>query len=730
METEILQTFLSESVELLQEMENSLLSLENSPNDQDRINSLFRSVHTIKGSSGIVGIESVEKFTHGVENLLSQAREGVIPITGGIIELLLECRDHISNLLEFASAKESALPAGVVQKGRALTEKVNSLLSAAGAVAGEGPKEKALTPKAVEPRTEGEQASTDAWHISLRFGREVLRNGMDPISFLNYLGKLGEITSLSTLCDALPPPDEMDPESCYLGFEIDLKSDLDKKAISDVFEFVKDDCAIEILPPHSRIDDYVELIRSLPESDTMLGEILLRGKALTQAELEQALKLQKAGMNGANDGPAGKELIGEIMVNAGMVYPEMVDAALEKQKKNLVARSREASTIRIDSAKLDILVNLVGELVISSATMEQHSQRIKDGALIESSSGMLRLVEEIRDSAMKIRMVPIGDTFSRFNRVVRDISRDFGKEIELAVSGGDTELDKTVVEKINDPLMHLVRNAADHGIEKPEARVEAGKPPKGTVRLNAYHDAGSIVIEVSDDGRGLNREKITEKAVKAGLISQGQTLTDMELFRLIFEPGFSTAEEVTKLSGRGVGMDVVKRNIEGLRGTVEVESRDGLGSTVRIRLPLTLAIIDGFMVEVDGSFYVIPLDMVVECVELSAADREAANRRSYMNLRGEVLPYIRLREYFAVEGAAATHENVVIVQYAGQKTGLVVDELYGEVQTVIKSLGKVYRDIKGISGATIMGNGRVALIIDVPRLLQAVDAAWTSKAVS
>ncbi|MBI5826638.1 MAG: chemotaxis protein CheA [Deltaproteobacteria bacterium] len=718
METEILQTFLSESVELLQEMEDSLLSLENSPNDQDRINSLFRSVHTIKGSSGIVGIESVEKFTHGIENLLSQARDGAIPITGGIIELMLECRDHISSLLEFASAGEAELPAGVAQRDRALTAKVNSLLN--GAAAGNEPKEKAQTPKAAGPRPEGDKAETDAWHISLRFGRDVLRNGMDPISFLNYLGKLGEITSLSTLCDAMPAQAEMDPESCYLGFEIDLRSDLDKKAISDVFEFVKDDCAIHILPPHSRIDDYVELIRGLPESDTMLGEILVRGKALTQSELEQALKLQKAG---ADEDHRGKALIGEIMVNAGMVYPEMVDAALEKQKKNLVAKAREALTIRIDAAKLDVLVNLVGELVISSANMEQHSQRIKDGALMESSSGMLRLVEEIRDSAMKIRMVPIGDTFSRFNRVVRDISRDFGKEIELAVSGGDTELDKTVVEKINDPLMHLVRNAADHGIEKPEARVEAGKPPKGIVRLNAYHDAGSIVIEVSDDGRGLNRGRITEKALNAGLISQGQTLSDRELFGLIFEPGFSTAEEVTKLSGRGVGMDVVKRNIEGLRGTVEVESEDGRGATVRIRLPLTLAIIDGFMVDVDNSFYVIPLDMVVECVELSEADREAANRRSYMNLRGEVLPYIRLREYFSAEGAAASHENVVIVQYAGQKTGLVVDELYGEVQTVIKSLGKVYRDVKGISGATIMGNGRVALIIDVPRLVQTVDAA-------
>lgn len=719
METEIRQTFLAESTELLQEMENSLLSLETSPNDPDRINSLFRSVHTIKGSSGIVGIESIEKFTHGVENLLSQVRDGGIHITGAMIELMLECRDHISGLVDFAAAEASELPSGVLQRDRALAARVNSYLNAA--PAGGEPKEKTQTPEAVEPPPEGEHAETDAWHISLRFGRDVLRNGMDPISFLNYLGKLGEVTSLSTLCDSMPAADEMDPESCYLGFEIDLKSDLDKKAISDVFEFVKDDCAIHILPPHSKIDAYVELIKNLPEDTTLLGEILIKGKALTPSELEQALMLQRASADGVKEEHKEKPLIGEIMVHEGMVYPEMVDAALEKQKKNLVARSREAGTIRIDAGKLDVLVNLIGELVISSANMEQHSQRIKDGALTESASGMLRLVEEIRDNTMKIRMVPIGDTFSRFNRVVRDISRDSGKEMELAVCGGETELDKTVIEKINDPLMHLVRNAADHGIERPEVRAAAGKPPKGTIRLNAYHDAGSIVIEVSDDGKGLNRSRITEKALKAGLISQGQALSERELCGLIFEPGFSTAEEVTKLSGRGVGMDVVRRNIEALRGTVEVDSREGAGTTVRIRLPLTLAIIAGFMVGVDGSFYVIPLDMVVECVELSDSDRQAANRRRYMNLRGEVLPYIRLRDYFAAGGEAVRRENIVIVQYAGHKTGLVVDELYGEMQTVIKSLGKAYKDVKGISGATIMGSGRVALIIDVPRLMQTIE---------
>jgi len=341
---------------------------------------------------------------------------------------------------------------------------------------------------------------------------------------------------------------------------------------------------------------------------------------------------------------------------------------------------------------------------------------------------MLRLVEEIRDSAMRVRMVPIGETFNRFRRVVRDISRELGKEIDLVITGAETELDKNVIEKISDPLMHLVRNAADHGIENPSARSGKGKKASGTIRLNAGHDAGSIVIEVKDDGKGLDRARIAEKAASLGMINPGQQLTDSEVFKLIFEPGFSTAGEVTKFSGRGVGMDVVRKNIEALRGTIDIESRPGEGTAVMVRLPLTMAIIDGFMVGIGSSPYIIPLDMVVECVELSEADRLAAGKRNYINLRGEVLPFIMLRDYFNETGSESKYQNIVIVQYAGHKIGLVVDELFGEMQTVIKSLGKVYKEVKGISGATILGNGRVALILDVPRLIQSIESNFARTA--
>jgi two-component system chemotaxis sensor kinase CheA len=567
---------------------------------------------------------------------------------------------------------------------------------------------------------------TDNWHISLRFGKDVLRKGMDPASFLRYLMELGDIVSLTTLPDAMPDVTEMDPESCYLGFEISYQSDADKSRIESVFDFVRDDCIVHIWPPHSKLADFMTAINGLPEDTMRLGEILIKCGALTQNELEQALKTQSAPAlpdsteGGGEDDEAAASTqpkLGEVLVNQGSVSAEVVEAAATKQTKVAEKKSLESRLIRVQAEKLDQLIDLVGEMVIAGASANLLAQRSGEGSLVEATSVMSRLVEEIRNSALQLRMVQIGETFTRFQRVVRDTSRELGKEIELIISGGESELDKSVVEKLGDPLMHLVRNALDHGIEQPGLRTANGKPAKGTLKLNAYHESSSIVIEIIDDGAGLNRDKIIKKAHEKGIIGDNETLTDSEAFGLIFEPGFSTADKVTNISGRGVGLDVVKRNITALRGNVEVESRLGQGSTFRIRLPLTLAIIDGFLVGVGKSAYVIPLDTVVECMELSEQDRAETRNRSYINLRGEVLPFLRLREQFEIAEQGGKRENIVVVQYAGQKTGLVVDELMGEFQTVIKPLSTIFRHIKGIGGSTILGTGDVALILDVQSLV-------------
>jgi two-component system chemotaxis sensor kinase CheA len=384
--------------------------------------------------------------------------------------------------------------------------------------------------------------------------------------------------------------------------------------------------------------------------------------------------------------------------------------------------SKEAKFIRVNADKLDQLIDLVGELIIASASTALLARRSGNSALSESTAVITGFVEAIREDALRLRMVEIGDTFNRFQRLVRDTGRELNKAVGLKISGGETELDKVLVEKIADPLTHLVRNAMDHGIESGPLREARGKPLGGTVSLNAYHDSGSIVIEVADDGGGLDRDKILAKAIERGLVPAGATLLDNEIFKLIFEAGFSTAASITNLSGRGVGLDVVKRNIHALRGSVDVDSRAMLGTTVRIRLPLTLAIIDGFLVEVGKTSFVVPLDMVLECLELSQAERQAQRQVDYINLRGEVLPLIDLRRTFDLVGQGGRRENVVVVRCHGKKAGLIVDTLLGELQTVIKPLGQMFSQVSCLSGSTILGSGEVALILDVSVLVEQAGA--------
>jgi len=707
---EILGVFIQEAREQLTEMENGLMRMEQGDHDPETLNGVFRAAHTIKGGSGVVELTMIEKFTHVVENALDKLRNNEIAVSEALISAILNCCDHMGALLDLAVSGAREPDDALRTAGEALANELRGFLG--GAVAAGAPLSAATEQTASVESQGGGKTMNDCWHISVRFGRDVLRNGMDPAAILRYLLSLGEIAHLTTLSEAIPEADQMDPESCYLGFEIRLRSHATKEAIERVFDFVRDDCELHILPPNSRLTDYIDLIEHLPEETMRLGEILVKSGALTQEELEEGLVRQQQAAKSAAETDSVAPHLGEILVERQMIQPEIVEAAAVKQKQISDKKADEARLIRVHADKLDQLIDLVGELVIAGASANLLAQKSKQVSLVEATSVLSRLVENIRDSALQLRMVQIGETFNRFNRVVRDTAKEIGKEIDLIITGADTELDKSVVEKIGDPLMHLVRNAMDHGLEPTAVRLAKGKPAAGRVELNAFHDSGSIVIEVVDDGGGLPRDKIRAKAVERGLISESQTLSDQEIANLIFEAGFSTAEKVTNLSGRGVGMDVVRRNIQALRGTVEVSSQEGIGSRFTIRLPLTLAIIDGFLVGVDQASFVVPLEMVVECMEL----QQASVDRNYLNLRGEVLPFVRLRELFEVTTAQPVRENVVVVKAGGRKAGIVVDVLQGEFQTVIKPLGAIFRHLRGISGSTILGSGDVALILDVQAL--------------
>jgi two-component system, chemotaxis family, sensor kinase CheA len=710
------QTFIDESRELLRAMEEALLRLEKALDDAEALDEVFRAAHTIKGSSGVFGFDDLVAFTHAMENVLADVRAGDVCLDPDLIGLLLACNDHCVAMVDRISAAEPGPDAALDDAGRALCRQLDARASTIAASTAVALPQAATAKDEVELDTPGARVS-DTWHISLRFGPDVLRNGMDPLSFVRYLATLGKIESVATLFDSMPAAVHMDPESCYIGMEIDFNGTVDKAAIEKVFEFVEDDCAIRILPPGSKVIDYIRLIESLPEDRMRLGELLVASGVLTRRELEQGLRLQLK-LDGATPRPEHAHKLGGILVGQGVVQGELVDAALNKQRVNRELHGLEASFLRVRAEKLDELITLVGELVIAGAATRLLAQRLGNGELVESTTSAEALVEQVRDRALKLRMVPIGETFARFNRVVRDLGRELGKDVELVVSGGETELDKSMMEKIGDPLMHLVRNALDHGIEAPEVRVRRGKPARGRLHLNAYHDSGSIVIEAADDGAGLDRAKILARAVERGLVPADAAPSDAEIHRFVMEAGFSTADAVTNVSGRGVGMDVARRNVEDLRGTIAIDSVAGRGTTVAIRLPLTLAIIDGFLVGVGRATYVVPLDMVVECMELSPEERISIRARGYIDLRGEVLPLLRVRDAFGVAGEAGRRENIVVVQYAGRRAGLVVDALQGEFQTVIKPLGKLFERLAGISGSTILGTGEVALILDVAALVQ------------
>ena len=717
-----LQTFYVEAQEHLESMEAVLLQIDEGECNDEMLNDIFRSAHTIKGSAGIFGLDHIVSFTHVVENVLDRARDDEITLEPDLINILFKCRDHMENLVSF-SLDDFQNETELQQTGKSLLVSLSPWTN-----------ENLNNSTTEDISTEQNQPSTSSqnyidddkcWHISLRLSNDCLKNGMDPLSFIKFLSSLGEIKHIECLTDNFPDLAEFDPENLYLAYEIALQSDADLATIENTFMFVQDDSDIVILPPDTKIDDYIKLIENLPESNERLGEILVRCGALTQNSLEQSLTKQNQSTQDSEHDD--KQLLGEVLTQQSTVSEKIVNAALNKQKQNQNAAS-ESKQIRVDSDRLDHLINLIGELLINQQRIDLLAKKVGEPSLIEAVDDFEGFTEEIRDAALSLRMVPIGGTFQKFKRLVRDTAQELGKEVELIIEGADTELDRLMVEKLADPLTHIVRNAMDHGLESIEKRQAAGKPTKGQLKLAAYHDAGHIVIAISDDGNGIDKERVREKAIDKGIINSETVMTDNELFHLIFHPGFSTAQEVTSLSGRGVGMDVVKRNVEALQGNIEISSETGQGSTFKIRLPLTLAIIDGFHVESHNTHFIIPQATIIECIDLDAhIDIEG---RHCINLRGDMIPYLNMEEIFNLassmkqetekdnESKKRHSTELVIVQFGGEMAGIAVDKLNGEIQTVVKPLGPIFKALKGIGGSSLLGNGDIAFILDVPQLIE------------
>lgn len=670
-------TFRAEAAELFEQLETTLLDIESRPDDKELIDTAFRALHTIKGSGAMFGFDAASAFTHHVENAFDMVRKGQAAVSRDLIEVALAAKDHMRTLIE---APESAPPG----RSDAILSRLAQVMGTAGA------------PPPVQA-TDGEAAAASrperkTYRVAFKLAPYVLKMGTNPLLLLRELRDLGDCT-VALIADDVPPLDELDPCASYLAWECLLTTEHPRSAIDEVFMFVADDMelSVEAVAPEPR----------------RLGEILVESKAVTPDELARVLETQPK--------------LGTLLVKEGLVSDDKVSAALAAQghlrgEAEKVAKKEDAG-VRVQAERLDDLMDQVGELVIAQARLRQLASRTQDVHLSALVEEIERLSSQLRDTTMGIRMVAIGSLFSRFRRLVRDLSFELGKEVSLTMSGEETELDKTVIERLHDPLVHLIRNSLDHGVEAPERREAAGKPRQGRIHLSAVHSGAQVLIQIQDDGAGIDPARIRAKAEENGLIPPGADLSEGEILQLIFAPGFSTAAKVTSVSGRGVGMDVVKRSIDALRGSIDVAGAPEKGTVITLRLPLTLAIIDGLLVRVGDGRYVIPLSAVEECVELTPADDLRSTGRDFLNIRDEVVPFIRLKTLFGVSKPPEPYQKVVVVSTGDARVGLAVDQIIGDYQTVIKSLSKIHAGVQTFSGATILGDGTVALILDVPRLI-------------
>lgn len=644
--------FRIEAQDLFDEVEQALLDLTDQLDSRELIDTVFRGMHTLKGSGAMFGFDALAGFTHHCETAFDRVRKGQVKATGELVSVVLVAMDHMRALVDSDGAGLEEQGAHILAR---LEAAIGSSTAPSVATAGED---------GAQLRDAGSQ-STSGWRVSFRLPPEAMVNGTNPLLLLDELRDLGGATVVAN-CDRVPPLEELDAVQCHIGWTVELRGNVDAADIEDVFIFVMDEMEIEIEP-------------------------------LDQAGAEVQKSVETEVSVAASSSPASDRTMDKVSRPTG-------------------------ETVRVPAERLDVLMDRVGELVIAKSRLAQLAEvgitgPAEELALRAVSEEVERLASELRDSMMILRMVPVGTLFGRFRRLVHDLAQETGKEIQLHTSGESTEIDKTVSERLADPIVHLIRNSCDHGIGTAEKRVAAGKAPYGSVFLSAEQAGGEVIITIRDDGYGMDREKLRAKAEANGLVQPGDVLSDAETLDLIFKPGFSTAEKVTNLSGRGVGMDVVKRTIDALGGTIGVVSEVGRGTTFTLHIPLTLAIIEGLLVRVGKSKFVIPLSAVEECIELGADEDLRTRGRSMVQLRDNLVPFLRLRELFKTGTEPDRFQKIVVIATGGQRVGLVVDQIIGNHQTVIKSMSAMHRDIASFSGATILGDGSVALILDVVQLV-------------
>jgi two-component system chemotaxis sensor kinase CheA len=661
------KTFFEESFENLETMEQALLRLDISAFDAELINTIFRAAHSIKGGAATFGFSAVAGFTHHAETLLDQMRSGSRALAQSDIDLLLRAGDAMRGLLT-AARDGSDADTRLVAEVQADLERTLSSGSPSASIP-------------VAKTGVGTASVQSGWRIHFEPKPDLFRSGNDPLRIFRAIAELGSVQAQASLPEALSLR-SMEPETCHLAWTLELSGDAKREAVQDCFAWVEDECDLKIDPLSAPTSPPAEAVNMAPAPAPV---------AQNAANVPVAAR----GAKPANDG----------------------------------------ASIRVGTEKIDALINLVGELVITQAMLTQlagHLDPVQNEKLLSGLGQLDRNTRMLQEAVMATRMLPMEAVFSRFPRLVRDLAAKLGKQVRLVTVGEQTELDKSVIEKITDPLNHLVRNSLDHGLEKPDERGASGKDVTGTITLKASHQGGHIVIEVCDDGRGLNRAKILAKAQEKG-IPCSDSMTDGEVYQLIFAPGFSTAEQVTDVSGRGVGMDVVKKNIQALGGSVELSSTTGKGATVLIRLPLTLAILDGMSVGVGEDIFILPLSSVVESLQpLPEQIKRVAQEGTVVRVRNDYLPLVDLRDWFALPGARRAPQEaiVVIVEAEGRKVAVQIDELVGQQQVVIKSLEANYRRVRGVSGATILGDGRVSLILDVAAVVRLFSSSSSGQALA